>query len=124
MLTAVGFPGIHILYSILNIIIGIPLITYVLYCGFTCAGKRDGTKKTMYQVLQGFLCIVYLLFIFLPAGPINGFPRIAELEGDDSGEAGFGIFSVVAESLTYMALTGLGGWCLWLIRSEAYKPTN
>lgn len=99
-------------------------MTYVLYCAFNCAGKRDGTKKLMYMVLQGILCLFYLLFVFLPAGPINGFPRIGDLKDDSSGEAQYGIFCVVMESITYMVLTGLGGWCLWLFKNEAYMPTS
>ena len=73
------------------------------------------------MLLQGFLAVVYVLFTFLPLGPVNGWPKIADLEDRDTGPAKFGIFCVVLESITYMLLTALAVWLIYLFKTEAHK---
>ena len=73
------------------------------------------------MILQGILGLFYLLFVFFPLGPVNGWVKIADLENRDSGPAKYGIFAVVVESLVYMALVGLAGWCIYMVKTEKHK---
>ena len=112
---------INVLYTILNFAMGSIFMTYIFYCGNLGIGQNNENLNLRFMILQGILGLFYLLFVFFPLGPVNGWVKIADLENRDSGPAKYGIFAVVVESLVYMALVGLAGWCIYMVKTEKHK---
>lgn len=114
-------PGLHILYTLLNFSIGVPLCTFVFYLGYYGIAKREDGKLFKYKIGQGVLCVLYLFFSLAPLGAINGWAKIAHYKKYDSGTADYGIATSVIESLIYTANFILGAFCIYLVHKEKVR---
>ena len=110
--------GLHILYTLLNFCIGVPLCTLVFYLGYYGIAKREDGKLFKFKIGEAILCLLYLFFSVAPLGAINGWAKIAHYKEYDSGEASFGIAMSVIESLIYTANCILAGFCIFQVHKE------
>ena len=123
ILVGTGFSkGVHMLYTILNIIIFIPLAMFVFWNGYygLCKRPRVTNHLWRYRIMQGVLCILWFIFSILSAGTFNGWAEISNLKAD---RLYFNIFLSVIESLLYMASCALGAFCVYMsFRVEDEEP--
>src|SRR5574343_1639467 len=66
VLSATILAKINILYTFLNFILGMPLGTYVFYCGYFGVAKRESGNITRYKVIGIILLLLMILFSILP----------------------------------------------------------
>ena len=109
---------INILYTFLNLILGTAFSTFIFFQGYYGIAQKEERKVTWYKFGQAFLAVVYLLFVFLPFGAINGFPKIGLLSHIGGSAAEFGIAMCVIESLIYLCNCILASYCVYLVQKS------
>jgi hypothetical protein len=119
VLSATILPKINILYTFLNLILGMPLGTYVFYCGYFGVAKRESSNITRYKVIGIILLLLMILFSILPFGAINGWARIPIVGDNHSGPGKFGVATCVIESLVYTANYFLLGFTIYQVHNDA-----
>lgn len=119
VLSATILAKINILYTFLNLILGMPLGTYVFYCGYFGVAKRESGNIKRYKVIGIILLLLMILFSILPFGAINGWARIPIVNdnGEDAGK--FGVATCVIESLVYTVNYFLLGFTIYQVHNDA-----
>ena len=118
VLSATVLPGIDILYTFLNFIIGLAIGTYVFYCGYFGVAKSESGNITKFKIGGVILVLLYILFSILPFGAINGWARIPIMQGFDNGAGKFGIAMCIIESLIYTVNYFLLGFTIYQVHRE------
>jgi len=94
--TAQGGEGIMIFYSVLNILIFVPLGMFTFYRGYRGLANDIYLLK-FYKIVQAILVILYIVFSIIAAGAFNGWIRVKTLLG--SQEYFPGILSIIESAL-------------------------
>ena len=119
VLSATILAKINILYTFLNLILGMPLGTYVFYCGYFGVAKRESSNIKRYKILGIILLLLMVLFSILPFGAINGWARIPIVNDHNNGAGKFGVATCVIESLVYTANYFLLGFTIYQVHNDA-----
>ena len=111
--TAVGFTGLRILYSILNLVIFIPISLFAFYKGYRglVFNKRE---LKFYYVAQVLLAIAYFIFSIISGGNYNGWIRVSSLFHQHY--IFQGILGVV-ESIIYLINSLLMVYCMLRVKN-------
>ena len=118
VLSATILAKINILYTFLNLILGMPLGTYVFYCGYFGVAKHESGNITRYKVIGIILLLLMILFSILPFGAINGWARIPIVNNYGNGAGKFGVATCVIESLVYTANYFLLGFTIYQVHND------
>lgn len=121
VLSATILAKINILYTFLNLIIGLTLGTFVFYCGYFGVAKSESGNITKFKIGGILLILLYILFSILPFGAINGWARIPELGDYDNGPGKFGVAMCVIESLIYTANYFLLGFTIYQVHNDVVR---
>lgn len=95
--SAQGGEAINIFYSVLNILIFLPLGMFAFYRGYRGLASDEYLLK-FYKIVQGILVVLYIIFSIIAAGAFNGWLRVKDLFGKE--EFFPGALSVI-ESVLY-----------------------
>jgi len=109
------YEWINLLYSVLDCVIGIPIVTYTFYCGYrTLALALTGTLRAfIFFALQAVVLFFSFYFMLSPHGPFHGFIRLGRLT-DESPSVAW-IFATLTESLLWLAYNVIAIWSSWKI---------
>ena len=118
ILSSTVLPGIDILYTFLNFIIGLALGTYVFYCGYFGVAKSESGNITKFKIGGVVLVIIYILFSIFPFGAINGWARIPILSDKDNSAGKFGVAMCVIESTIYTVNYILLAFTIYQVHKE------
>ena len=94
--TAQGGEGIMIFYSVLNILIFVPLGMFTFYRGYRGLASDTYLLK-FYKIVQGVLAVLYIVFSIIAAGAFNGWLRVKDLFGKE--EYFPGVLSIIEAAL-------------------------
>jgi len=104
--------GINIVFSLLNMMIGIPGYTLIFYTGYrSLAMSLTGTYRTLLHLglqLVGLFFAFY--FMLSPHGPFNGYIRFSKAE-----TVGYWIFATLCEATLWLGVVVLGFVTSWKI---------
>lgn len=117
-LSATILPGINILYAFLNWILGMPLATYVFYCGYFGVARSESGNITKYKIGGIILILLCILFSILPFGSINGWARIPIMDSENSDPGRFGVATCVIESLIHTVNYFLIGFTIYQVHND------
>jgi len=118
---AVGFTGLRILFSVLNILIFVPVTLFTFYKGYR--GLVYDRRQLRYYYVGQFACaVVFLIFSIISGGNYNGWTRLGVLF--DNGHVFQGLLAIV-ESLLYTFNSALCAYCLFEVyRSKDPSPVD
>jgi len=116
---AVGFTGLRILFSVLNILIFVPVTLFTFYKGYR--GLVYNRRQLRYYYVGQFLCAVaFLVFSIISGGTWNGWTRLDVLF---SNKHIFQGLLAIVESLIYTANSLLCMYCIFKVyRSKETTP--
>ncbi|CAG9324754.1 unnamed protein product [Blepharisma stoltei] len=121
VLSSTVLPGINILFTFLNLIIGMTLGTFTFFWGYYGVAKRDSSHLRKFKIGAVILVILYILASCLPYGAFDGWARIPILEDKSGRAAEYGIVMCVMESFVYTINAGLLSYCIYLVQTDAYE---
>ncbi|CAG9313732.1 unnamed protein product [Blepharisma stoltei] len=124
VLSATVLPGIDILFTFLNFIIGMVLGTFTFFWGYYGIAKKDSSHLRKFKIGAVILVILYILASCLPFGAFNGWARIPVLNDKSGGAADFGVAMCIIESLIYTVNAGLLAYCIYLVQTDAYDDQS
>lgn len=116
--SAQGGEGINIFYSVLNILIFVPLGMFTFYRGYRGLAFEEYLLK-FYKIVQGILVILYLIFSIIAAGAFNGWLRAKDLFGKE--EYFPGALSII-ESALYDINAILATTCILSVMNYRGRP--
>lgn len=118
---AVGFSGLKILFSVLNILIFVPVTLFTFYKGYR--GLVYDRRQLRYYYIGHFVCAVaFFIFSIVSGGNYNGWTRLSVLFGDKHIFQGL---LAIAESIIYLINSALCAYCLFKVyRSKDTSPPN
>ncbi len=108
---AVGFTGLRILFSVLNILIFVPLTLFTFYKGYRGL-VYDRKQLRYYYVGQFACCVVFFIFSIISGGNYNGWTRLGVLF--ENGHIFQGLLAIV-ESLIYLFNSLLCAYCMFKV---------
>jgi secretory carrier-associated membrane protein len=118
ILSATVLPGIDVLYTFLNFILGMALATYVFYCGYFGIARSESSNLFRYKIGAVVLILMYILFSIFPFGAINGWARIPILSDKNNSAGKFGVAACVIESTIYTVNYILSAFTLYQVYND------
>mmetsp|Transcript_6848 Transcript_6848/g.19917 ORF Transcript_6848/g.19917 Transcript_6848/m.19917 type:complete len:246 (-) Transcript_6848:216-953(-) len=116
VLASLGVPGtgVHVAYSLFNVIIGSGLGVYCLHAGYKGVATSDSPLMRRFVGLQAILALLMFLFSLLPVVNWNGWLRIADVIRAPVVEPWvFWLVMIILESLVWTCGYGIAGSALY-----------
>ena len=110
---SMGYDGIRIFYSFLNLFIFVTVTCYCFYRGYMGLIKDEYMLK-FYKILQGLLIILFFVFSIIDAGCFNGWVRVSSLFKD--GNPVPGVIAII-ESVIYIVYCLLTAFCIYKVQT-------
>ena len=87
----------------------IPVSGYTFYKGYSalCRTPKEPKALKIYIVLQGLLCLLWIIFCIVSGGVWNGFAQLGIPQN------GFSVFLNIVEAVGYLLAGALGGFCIY-----------
>ena len=117
---AQGAEGIMIFYSVLNILIFVPLGMFAFYRGYRGLASDIYLLK-FYKIVQGILVVLFIIFSIIAAGAFNGWIRVKDLICK---EVYFPAVLSIIESILYSIDALLGISCIISVSNYREKGND